>query len=142
MGLASSCENSPFHRINVVLPTFERFDQGWRPLDHVLLLRHNTWDKFNQIGAWFHSVGGHAHADKVLHQWLGAASEETFGGDYGESIGATPLMNERVLVNTELKQSSSRDWHISPSTYACHRESYERLDNGRVDASDSSCQRR
>lgn len=90
VGLASSCRNastppSPI-RVGDLLTTCCSYDT-------------TLGISSNQIGAWFHAVGGHAHANTTLHEWLGAPPDETFGGDYGESIGTTRLVNERILAN-------------------------------------------
>lgn len=117
VGLASSCENSSsFSSESKSRSSSQPSNVSTRVGD--LLTTCCSYDttlgiSSNQIGAWFHSIGGHSHADKVLHQWLGAPSEETFGGDYGESIGATRLMNERVLVNTPSSSNPAAEIDLS-----------------------------
>lgn len=37
----------------------------------------------NGLARYFHDVGGRAHADALIHDWLGRPASETFGGNYG-----------------------------------------------------------
>ena len=52
----------------------------------------------NGIGAYYHSIGGHKHANQFIHEILGASSMETFGGNYGEPVPSPPL--EYTFTNT------------------------------------------
>ena len=45
----------------------------------------------NQLGAYYHSIGGHEDANRFLHEVLGAPGTESFGGDYGEAVPSPPL---------------------------------------------------
>ena len=45
----------------------------------------------NQLGAYYHSIGGHEGANHFLHEVLGAPATESFGGDYGEAVPSPPL---------------------------------------------------
>ena len=40
----------------------------------------------NEIGKYYHSIGGYKAANDFIHDVLGASSEESFGGGYGEAI--------------------------------------------------------
>lgn len=100
VGLASSCRNASSTASTHLSPTFSTFSRVGDLLTTCCSYDTTLGISSNQIGAWFQAVGGHVHADRTLHEWLGAPPEETFGGDYGESISTTRLVNERVLVNT------------------------------------------
>jgi hypothetical protein len=54
----------------------------------------------NGIGAYYHAIGGHQHADDFIHNVLGVSrlSGESFGGNYGEAVPTPPL--EYTFTNT------------------------------------------
>jgi hypothetical protein len=58
----------------------------------------------NQVGAYFHSVGGHAHAQRVARQWLGVPAGESFGGDYGEALPPRLAAARRFANSAEAAQ--------------------------------------
>ena len=40
----------------------------------------------NQVGKYYHEIAGHQNATDFIHDVLKAASEEKFGGNYGENV--------------------------------------------------------
>ena len=49
-------------------------------------INHNL--SSNEIGGYYHAIGGHKNATGYIHERLGAPADETFGGDYGEEVPA------------------------------------------------------
>ena len=85
----------------------------------------------NGIGAYYHSIGGHKHANQFIHEILGASSMETFGGNYGEPV---PVTLEYTFTNTlqSLPSSSNHSKDIRSNTNTTIIKYNEFYYNGRM----------
>lgn len=91
------------------LDASEKGSQVWQLSDLLTIIA--TYDvnetrpgvSSNALAAYFQEIGGHESANRYLHTVVGAASNESFGGDYGElvpkSVGFTfvPKTNESAV---------------------------------------------
>ncbi|MCX5741844.1 MAG: hypothetical protein NT062_05005 [Proteobacteria bacterium] len=89
----------------------------------------------NGLARYFHNIGGRAHANSLVHDWIGRPSTESFGGNYGApapALGYTFVEpgGDRVTIDPDSSSGSSN--HLSTFTLA---EFLKRLVMHREDAS-------
>ncbi len=89
----------------------------------------------NGLARYFHNIGGRAHANGLVHDWIRRPSTETFGGNYGApapALGYTFLEPSGASVAISPDSSSGPSNHLSTFTLA---EFLKRLVMHREDAS-------
>ena len=91
----------------------------------------------NQLGAYYHSIGGHEGANHFLHEVLGAPATESFGGDYGEAVPSPPLSYHFTTSRTSFGRNVTIPADHAPTTALQHDERHY---DGRMVAALGVCQ--